>query len=183
MKRAVFLDRDGVLNGVIVRDGVPHPPMTVNEVQILPGVAEALERLKKLGLMRIVVTNQPDVARGAQTAAGVEAINRFLAERLALDEFCVCMHDDPDHCDCRKPKPGLLVEAAKRHGIELAGSFMVGDRAGDVLAGAAAGCRTVLIDRPYSKREACRPDGTAADLAEAAAIITGWVQTGPVQSR
>jgi D-glycero-D-manno-heptose 1,7-bisphosphate phosphatase len=173
MKRAVFLDRDGVLNAVVLRDGTPHPPDGVNEVEILPGVAEALERLRAGGFALIVVTNQPDIARGTQTAAGVAAINAYLAERLGVDEFCICPHDDGDGCECRKPKPGLIVEAARRRGIDLAGSFMVGDRAGDVLAGAAAGCRTLLVSRAYSKQETCRPDYIVGGLAEAAAVILG----------
>lgn len=171
MKPAVFLDRDGVLNAVVLRHGVPHPPAGADQVQLLPGVAEALAHLKKLGFMLIVVTNQPDVARGAQTAAGVEAINQCLAGQLPVDEFCACMHDDIDGCDCRKPKPGLILAAAARHGINLKASFMIGDRAGDVIAGRAAGCRTLLLARPYSKMETCRPDFTVSDLPEAATII------------
>jgi D-glycero-D-manno-heptose 1,7-bisphosphate phosphatase len=171
MNRAVFLDRDGVLNATFVRGGTPYPPGQLDQVRILPGVAEAIELIKSLGYLRIVVTNQPDVARGTQTAAEVEAINQFLAERLALDEFRVCMHDDADGCDCRKPKPGLLTAAAAAHDIDLAASFMIGDRAGDVLAGAAAGCRTFLVERPYSRAETCRPDFVVRDLAEAAETI------------
>jgi transaldolase len=170
-RRAVFLDRDGVLNAITVKDGTPYPPYRVADVQILPGVAEAVAKLARLGLMRIVVTNQPDIARGTQTAAEVEAINQALARQLPLDEFRVCPHDNADDCDCRKPRPGMLVSAAKQHGIDLAGSFMIGDRSGDILAGAAAGCRTFLIERAYSKIEQCRPDYVVRDLAEAAGII------------
>jgi D-glycero-D-manno-heptose 1,7-bisphosphate phosphatase len=171
MTRAVFLDRDGVLNETFIRGGRPYPPMSAAEVRIPPGVPEALAGLKRLGFLLIVVTNQPDVARGTQRLEVVDEINRRLADELPLDEFRVCPHDDADRCDCRKPKPGLLLAAARDRGIDLGGSFMVGDRAGDVLAGAAAGCRTLLVARPYSKQETCRPDFVVADLADAAAII------------
>jgi D-glycero-D-manno-heptose 1,7-bisphosphate phosphatase len=171
---AVFLDRDGVINRTTVRDGTPYPPQTLSEVEILPGVPEALERLAKLGFKLIVVTNQPDVARGTQTRGAVEMINALLMSRLPqLSAAYVCYHDTPDNCDCRKPKPGMLLRAAEEHGIDLAKSFMVGDRWGDVVAGAAAGCKTLLIDLPYSQCNRCSPDHKVADLLEAARVIEG----------
>jgi D-glycero-D-manno-heptose 1,7-bisphosphate phosphatase len=169
-RRAVFLDRDGVLNEVTVRGQTPYPPQNAAEVKILPHVAEALADLKRLGFLLIVVTNQPDVARKTQTVAGVEAINAVLSRQLPIDEFRVCYHDDADNCDCRKPKPGLLRSAAAAHNIDLAASFMVGDRAGDIKAGKAAGCRTFLLRRPYSGD--CQPDFVVSDLQETAAIIS-----------
>jgi len=172
LKPAVFLDRDGVLNETFVRDGTSYPPGKVADVRICPGVPNALRRLKTEGFLLIVVTNQPDVARGTQLAEEVHAINRRLAIDLPLDDYFVCMHDGSDHCDCRKPKPGMILSAAARHGIDLKRSYMVGDRSGDVLAGLAAGCRaTFLVERPYSKAEECRPDYKVRDLAEAAEII------------
>jgi D-glycero-D-manno-heptose 1,7-bisphosphate phosphatase len=175
-KPAVFLDRDGVINRTVVRNGTPYPPYAVAEVEILPGVPEALDLLAKLGLPLIVVTNQPDVARGAQTREGVDAINALLRERLPqLSDVYVCCHDTPDNCDCRKPKPGMLLKAAKDHGLDLSKSFMVGDRWGDVAAGAAAGCRTLLINLPYSQCERCSPDHKVADLLEAAKVIEGLI--------
>jgi D-glycero-D-manno-heptose 1,7-bisphosphate phosphatase len=175
--RAVFLDRDGVLIHTPVRDGVPRPPDDVGGVEVLPGVAAALGRLGELGLLRVVVTNQPDVARGRQTLAGVEAIHLRLRETLSMDDVLVCPHDTPDGCACRKPRPGMLLAAAARHGIDLAGSFLVGDRWSDVEAGGAAGCRTVLIARDYSGRERCRPDAVADDLPAAVEVIAHWLGT------
>ena len=175
LRPAVFLDRDGVINRATVRGDTPHPPQTLAEVEILPGVAEALEKLAKLGLPLIVVTNQPDVARGTQTKDVVESINRFLSDRLPLTAAYVCYHDNKDECDCRKPKPGMLTRAAAEHQIDLRKSFMVGDRWGDIVAGAAAGCRTFLINLPYSRCERCSPDHQVADLWEAAGIIEGFV--------
>jgi|SRR4051794_20340206 D-glycero-D-manno-heptose 1,7-bisphosphate phosphatase len=169
---AIFLDRDGVLNRSAVLNGVPHPPDSVNELVLLPGVAEALAQLTALNVPLIVVTNQPDVARGTQTREAVEEINAALRAKLPqLTAFYCCFHDTPDQCACRKPKPGLLTEAARAYNIDLGRSFMVGDRWSDVVAGQAAGCTTILIDLPYSKGEKCNPDYRAADLSEAARII------------
>lgn len=177
-KPAVFLDRDGVLNRTIVRDGVPHPPGSVSEVEILPNVIEAVARLKALEIPLIVVTNQPDVARGTQTKEAVEAINRHLGDRLPLTAFYVCFHDTPDNCACRKPKPGLILDAAAAYNIDLRRSFMVGDRWSDVAAGQAAGCQTLLIDLPYSKGDRCTPTHRVRDLAHAAEIIARELTRG-----
>lgn len=170
--RAVFLDRDGVLNRSVVRDGKPYPPVSVSEVEILPGVGEALQKLKKAGFMTIVATNQPDVARGTQTREAVEQINDFLMAELELDETMVCYHDTKDACRCRKPLPGLLVAAAEKHGIDLSASFMVGDRWRDIDAGNSAGCITILIEYGYTERApSIPPDLKAKSLLEAAQWI------------
>lgn len=171
MPRAVFLDRDGVLNRTIVRDGVPYPPANAEEVQLLDGVPEALTLLTQHGLMLIVVTNQPDVARGTQTRTRVEQINQRLREHLPLDAIFTCYHDSADGCDCRKPRPGMLIEAADAYAVDLRQSFMVGDRWSDVVAGQAAGCRTFLLDVPYNQRHRCTPDSMAASLLVAAKHI------------
>jgi D-glycero-D-manno-heptose 1,7-bisphosphate phosphatase len=164
-RRAVFLDRDGVLNAAVVRDGRPYPPASLAEMTLLPGVEDACARLKKSGFLLIVVTNQPDIARGKAAIDEIEAINAALQARLGLDEICVCPHDDADNCACRKPKPGLLLDAAKRWKIDLAKSFMIGDRWRDVEAGRAAGCRTVFVDYGYAERRPDAPDLVAASLA------------------
>ncbi|HEX7702453.1 MAG TPA: HAD family hydrolase, partial [Kofleriaceae bacterium] len=145
MKRAVFLDRDGVINASVVRDGKPYPPAHVDEMELLPGVPEALAALRAAGFQLIVVTNQPDVARGTQTRAAVDAIHDRMRRDLPLDAIYACFHDDADDCACRKPKPGLLVNAAADLGIDLPSSFMVGDRWRDTDAGLAAGCRAIFI--------------------------------------
>ena len=164
-----------MLNRTVVRDGVPHPPASVEEVEILPGVELALRRLAERGLPLIVVTNQPDVARGTQTKEAVEAINRYLQENLPVTAFYVCLHDTPDQCHCRKPKPGLLIDAAAAYNIDLSRSFMVGDRWSDIAAGQAAGCRTLLIDLPYSQGSRCAPDARVNELTGAAERILEWL--------
>jgi D-glycero-D-manno-heptose 1,7-bisphosphate phosphatase len=171
--RAVFLDRDGVLNRAVVRDGKPYPPATVDDLEILPGAAGALARLKAAGYALVVVTNQPDIARGTTTRAAVDAIHTRLAALLPIDEFRVCPHDDSDACACRKPRPGLLVDPPTN---DVAASVMVGDRWRDIEAGRAAGCAaTVLIDYQYDEQMLHEPDARVASLSEAAA----WILTRP----
>ncbi len=172
MRRAVFLDRDGVLNRAIVRSGRPHPPAAPDEVEILPRVPEALERLKAAGFLLIVVTNQPDVARGTARRETVEAINDVLARTLPIDEFRVCYHDSADGCECRKPRPGMLVEAARAWEIDLGSSWMVGDRWRDVEAGQRAGCRTIFVDWGYAEEQPSAYDHRVGSLWEAACLIT-----------
>jgi D-sedoheptulose 7-phosphate isomerase len=163
---AIFLDRDGVLNAAVVRNGKPFPPSTIDELRVLPDVKDALARLKAAGYRLVVVTNQPDVARGAQTREGVEAINSALGAQLPIDEFRVCYHDDANGCACRKPKPGLLLREP-RH--DLARSAIVGDRGKDVEAGVQAGVgATVFIDRGYDEPLHTKPDASVQSLSEAA---------------
>ena len=166
---AVFLDRDGVLNRAVVRAGKPYPPASVDELEILPGAAGALARLKAAGYALVVVTNQPDIARGTTTRAAVDAIHARMASMLPIDEFRVCPHDDRDACACRKPRPGLLVDPPT---TDVAASVMVGDRWRDIEAGRAAGCgATILIDHDYYESIPNEPDVRVASLSEAAAWI------------
>jgi D-glycero-D-manno-heptose 1,7-bisphosphate phosphatase len=169
--RAVFLDRDGVLNRAVVRGGKPYPPSTAADVEIPADVPAALARLKAAGFRLVVVTNQPDVARGHQRRSIVEAINSVLATTLPLDEFRVCYHDDADGCGCRKPEPGLLLRAPAH---DLAQSVMVGDRWRDIEAGRRAGVRaTILVDHGYTEPRPSEPDCRVQSLAEAVDWILG----------
>ena len=163
--RAVFLDRDGVLNEAIVRDGKPYPPPSIDELVVASDAAAALARLKQAGYRLVVVTNQPDVGRGRQRREIVEAINRALLDALPLDEVRVCYHDDADRCDCRKPAPGLLLQAPDH---DLPHSVIVGDRWRDVEAGRRAGLgAAILIDRGYTERGETEPDVRVSSLTEA----------------
>ncbi len=166
---AVFLDRDGVLNRAPVQDGKPRPPLSMDEFELLPGVVLALHDLKARGFALIVITNQPDVARGNQTRAVIDAMHESLADSLPVDDILVCYHDDADRCACRKPLPGLLFEAQRKHNIDLSRSFVVGDRWRDIDAGHAAGCATILIDHGYRERKPRHPPDTEVkSLREAA---------------
>ncbi len=171
-QRAVFLDRDGVINRAVVQNGKPYPAARVAELEILPGVEQALRRLHEAGFLIIVVTNQPDVARGTQRRETVEAIHGLLFRAgLHIDAFYVCYHDGPDNCDCRKPQPGMLLAASRDHGIDLAQSFIVGDRWRDIEAGQRAGCTAFLVDYGYAETRPNPPYVTVDSLASAAERI------------
>lgn len=170
--RAVFIDRDGVINENTMRDGRPVAPTRLQDFRFLPGVGPALQRLKVAGFKLVVVTNQPDIATGRTPRHIVEAMNEQIRQRLPVDDIRVCAHVDGDNCDCRKPKPGMLHAAAAEHGIDLGASYMIGDRAVDIGAGRAAGCMTILVDCGQSRAlAAAESDMVAASLPEAAAMI------------
>jgi len=171
MNRAVFLDRDGVINRVTVRGGRPYPPANLELFKLLPGVPKAIESLRSAGYKLIIVTNQPDVATGTQELEVVEAIHRKIEALLPIDDLKVCYHIDEDCCDCRKPKPGMILEAAADWSICLEKSFMVGDRWRDIEAGKAAGCHTILLEYGYSEEQTTHPDAVVTSLLKASALI------------
>lgn len=174
--RAVFLDRDGVINRAVVRSGRPFPPQSLDELEILPGVVDALLALKRAEFALVVVTNQPDVARGKQTREVVEQMHAHLAARLPIDEFRVCYHDDANDCACRKPRPGLLLVPPS---YDVARSTLVGDRWRDIEAGQRAGVHaTVLIDYHYDEPMEVEPSVRVDSLAEAAAWILSQDEVG-----
>jgi D-glycero-D-manno-heptose 1,7-bisphosphate phosphatase len=173
MQKAVFLDRDGVINRAVVRDGKPYPPANLAALEILPGVGAAMQLLHNAGWLLIVVTNQPDVARGTTPRADVEAINQHLQQCLPIDEFRTCYHDSDDGCACRKPLPGALLASAKTFDIDLTVSYMVGDRWRDTEAGERAGCKTIFIDYGYAEKQPETVNHRVQSLNEAADIILG----------
>ena len=173
MQPAVFLDRDGVINEAKVIDGKPYPPNTLAELKIIEGVKDSLSLLRDYGYYCIVITNQPDVARGKTPIETVEEINRFLLTNLAIDEILSCYHDDNAGCQCRKPKPGAILNAAKKYDIDLKGSYMIGDRWRDIEAGQGAGCDTFFIDYQYNEKRPANPTYTVNSLSEAVKIILG----------
>jgi len=167
VKRAVFLDRDGVLNQAIIRDNKPYAPITIQELIINPEAYSALSKLKKLGFLLIGVTNQPDVPRGKAQRQDVELINQTLLQALPLDAIHVCYHDDEDDCACRKPKPGLIHQAAHDYSIDLSSSFMIGDRWKDIEAGKAACCQSIWLKNNYAEPQPKTMDFTAEGLMNA----------------
>ena len=173
MRRAIFLDRDGVINRALERDGLPYPPTNLVEFKILPDVPAACAKLKAAGFLLIVTTNQPDVGRGTLKQEVVEKIHAHMMAQLPVDRVEACYHagKGQSDCDCRKPKPGMLLRAAKALGLDLAQSWMVGDRWRDVDCGYAAGCRTIFIDRGYAEELRQKPHFSAGNLAQAADII------------
>ena len=174
-RRAIFLDRDGVLNRPVVRDGLPFPPATPAEFELYPGVAEGCGELKAAGYLLIVVSNQPDVGRGTQTREAVTAMHEKLRSVVpALDAIEVCYHAGERHndpCDCRKPKPGMLLRAAAERDIDLKQSFLIGDRWRDVDCAHAAGCRAIFIDHGYREPLRKKPEFAVANFSEAVATV------------
>lgn len=172
--KAIFLDRDGVLNQAVVKNGKPFPPPSLDELFIPGDVFSSLTALKAMGFLLIGATNQPDVARGVTLRSTVESINQALLAQLPLDEIRVCYHDDRDNCYCRKPLPGLLLEAADDFAIDLKQSIMIGDRWKDIEAGKRAGCKTIWIDYCYQEVAPSAPDFAAKSLQEAYEWISNY---------
>jgi D-glycero-D-manno-heptose 1,7-bisphosphate phosphatase len=170
-RAAVFLDRDGVLNEVELHNGTPHPPARVAQLRLLPGVVEACHRLRDLGFVLVVVTNQPDISRGKQTRDEVDRMHDVLRGRLPLDEIVVCAHDDADDCPCRKPRPGMILDAAARLDLDLAESVCVGDRWRDVESAKRAGVMAIFVDRGYGERRPTNADAIVASLPDAVGFI------------
>ena len=173
MKRAAFLDRDGVINRAILVKDIPRPPNTIQEVMILEGVSEAITLLKKHGFIPVVITNQPDVARGIIGLDTLTNINKFLGTSLGIENFYVCIHDDIDKCLCRKPATGLIERAATELNLDITNSFLVGDRWKDIEAGQKLGCTNFFIDYSYPERQPVIPFTRVSSLLEAVEIMTG----------
>ncbi len=171
MKRAVFLDRDGVLN----KDLFARAPRNIHEFEITDGAAEAVERLKKLGFLCIVVTNQPDLSKGFLSQSELEKMHSLLKQSVNIDDIFVCTHKHEEDCNCRKPKPELLFQARNKWDIDLASSYLVGDRVGDIEAGQAAGCKKcILVFSETTRRDNKIPDKKtflASDIHQAVNII------------
>lgn len=169
--RAVFFDRDGVIVEAVVRGGRPYPPDDLASMRLTAGAKDTLNALKAAGFLIIVVTNQPDVATGRQTRAVVESMHRKLSAELPIDEIKACFCVEGDGCDCYKPKPGMLLEAAADWDIDLGRSYIVGDRWRDVGAGRAAGCITIFLDMGYEEQRPDSPDFEVSDLEEAGRVV------------
>ena len=169
--KAVFLDRDGVINRAVVRNRKPYPPNTLQDLEILPDVPEALNLLKESGFLLIVVTNQPDVGRGNQKQETVEEMHLFLKEQLPLDDIYVCWHGQDGECNCRKPLPGMLFRASDKYGVDFQQSYLIGDRWKDIEAGKTAGCKTIFLDYHYNELLRSQPDFTATSTRKASEWI------------
>ena len=156
-RRAILLDRDGILNKAIVLNGKPYPPAFISEIEMTIGITDVLIQLKNLDFLLIVVTNQPDVAKGTTSLEKVYAINNYLSSKLPLDDIFVCFHDDKDGCSCRKPKPGLILEAAAKYNLNVSNSYLIGDRWKDIEAGRKAGCTTLWVDYGYEELFKSKP--------------------------
>jgi len=153
--RAIFLDRDGTLNEIIYRNGKPESPRYFSEFKFIDGIYNVIFTFKSIGYYIIIATNQPDIARNKLTMLELGRMHSYINEKLPIDDILVCPHDDKDNCSCRKPKPGMLLDAAKKYNLDLSRSFMIGDSLKDMGAAKNAGCKGILIDAPYNKDVPC----------------------------
>jgi D-glycero-D-manno-heptose 1,7-bisphosphate phosphatase len=168
---AVFLDRDGVINRSPVRGGKPFAPRRLEEFRLLPGVAAQAAALRELGYLLVVITNQPDIGHGLLDWQTLNEFHNRLRARIAPDAIMVCPHRQDEGCDCRKPRPGMLLEAARRLTIDFGQSYVIGDRWSDIEAGRTVGCYTILINRGYKSDRFSAPDATARSLRAAVALV------------
>jgi D,D-heptose 1,7-bisphosphate phosphatase len=197
MNRAVFLDRDGVINELIYypEHGIIDSPFTVEQVNLFPRAGEAIKKIREMGYRAIIVSNQPGIAKGHLSRETFDRIREKMKEHLAKDGASIdgeyyCFHHPEAvvenlrvDCECRKPKPGLLFQAAEEQDVDLPRSWMIGDGLTDIEAGKAAGCKTMLLGR--MKCELChlmdeldaRPDAITSNLLEAVQIISNWEDT------
>lgn len=172
MNKAIFLDRDGVINKTIFRDGKPRAPYIMEDFALFEGVIEAIALFKDAGFKTIIVTNQPDVSRGWVSRESVEMINSKIQELLEVDSIQVCYHDKKDNCQCRKPKPGMILQGGNEFNIDLSASYMIGDRYSDVEAGHRAGCKSILVGEGDEQGDVKGPVRKVDSLIEAAKWIT-----------
>ena len=170
-KRAIFLDRDGVINVPLIREGKSYAPRNLNDFKFYPETFDTLQRLKTLDCLLIVVTNQPDIANGLVDKQVVEKMHEMIIQELPIDHIETCPHSQKDNCECRKPKPGMLIRSALKFNINLSQSIMIGDRRSDIEAGQGAGCKSIFIDRDYHEQRQDNPFLTVKSLEEAASFL------------
>jgi D-glycero-D-manno-heptose 1,7-bisphosphate phosphatase len=149
MKQAVFIERDGVLNAAKVEKQQQVTPLTLEEFRLYEDAAPLLRSLKAAGLLLIVTTNQPGLSRGYQSRRELDRMHERLRKVFPLDDILVCPHDETDRCPCRKPKPGLLTEAAFKWHLNLDRSFVISDKWQDAEAARIAGCTSLLLQSPW----------------------------------
>jgi D-glycero-D-manno-heptose 1,7-bisphosphate phosphatase len=171
VQRAVFLDRDGVINRPVVRNGQPRPPFRVEDFELYDDVTEGCARLKAAEFLLVVITNQPDVGRGTQSREAVEAMHAKMQSALpSLDRIEICYHAGERYgepCDCRKPRPGMVLRAAAELKIDVCASYVIGDRWRDINCARASGCRAIFIERGYEESLHEAPDFTVANFGDA----------------
>src|SRR2546425_1474666 len=149
MKRAVFIERDGILNEVGVGPKNPIVPLTLEEFRIKKEAEPSLKKLKKAGFVLIVTSNQPGLSRGYQSRRELDRMHDLVKRCFPIDDLMICPHDESDHCPCRKPRPGLLIEAAFKWHLNLDHSFVISDKWQDAEAARTAGCTSLLLKSPY----------------------------------
>lgn len=149
------MDRDGVINHMVRREGSLSSPRVFSEFCLMDGVSEAMAAFHAANYLLLVVTNQPEIARGLLPPGELLKMHTYITQALPIDDLRVCVHDDDDGCACRKPKPGMLLELAAKWNVDLKASFMIGDTWKDMEAGQKAQVTTCLLDRTYNKEAVC----------------------------
>lgn len=172
MKKAVFLDRDGVINPVVLKNGKPYPPLP-NDYSIFGNAPEAISKLKNAGYLVFIFTNQPDVTKKIITEEELSRIHHTVSQKLSIDEIVVCTHVEEDQCQCRKPRIGMLLYLQNKWDIDLCQSIVVGDRWRDIEAGTSAGCKTILIGDGYNEKK-ITASGQVDNILEASNLILTW---------
>jgi len=171
LNKAVFLDRDGVINHVVFHESInkPSSPWNIEEFKLIKGIEKPLEKLKKMGFLLFIISNQPDIARGNVKKGTTEKINKILYEKFPIDEIVICPHDDKDNCNCRKPKPGMILGLKEKYNIDLKKSFIIGDGWKDMKVGKNACVKSILINREYNRE--VEAEYRANDLESAVKLI------------
>lgn len=171
MNKAIFFDRDGVINKPVIRDNKPFPPQSLSEFEFTEGIENLLSKMKVFGYLLFIITNQPDVARGTQIKEVVEEIHNHIMKNLDIDKIYVCYHDNKDNCNCRKPKNGMILQAQKEFDIDLNESWVIGDRSSDIQCGIDSGCKTIFFEYGYNERLICTPNYIVKRLSQIKEII------------
>ena len=170
INKAIFLDRDGVINEVIFRgSNKPIAPWSLKDVILIPGIKNPIDKLCNMGFLLFVVSSQPDISKGHLKLHTVKKMNEIILDKFPIKEVSICPHEDRHNCLCRKPKPGMLIDLSKKWAVDLNSSFLIGDNWKDIYAGKAAGCKTILLDRQYNS--SVEADFHINDLSEAVSII------------
>jgi D-glycero-D-manno-heptose 1,7-bisphosphate phosphatase len=151
MNKAIFFDRDGVLNKLIYRDGGFYSPQKFSQFKIEKEAMKVTKTTKSLGFLNLVVSNQPDISRQKMNEADLGRMTNLLKKELTIDDVFYCKHDDIDNCKCRKPSSGLIIEASKKWNIDLKNSFLIGDNWKDIEAGKDINLKSFLLDKDYNE--------------------------------
>ena len=188
MNRALFLDRDGILDELVFYESHQEweSPRRVEDVRMIDGVREPLQRLADAGWLLFIITNQPSFAKGKTSLENLNEVHERIVESLGvtITRSYLCFHQASDLCGCRKPSPFFLQEAARDFDVDLARSWMVGDQDSDLACGRAAGCKVALLEHPGSahKRGKIEPDLRVESLAELVAVVATLNAHSPTSS-
>jgi D-glycero-D-manno-heptose 1,7-bisphosphate phosphatase len=166
VNKAVFLDRDGIVNRALIINKKPYPPLSVSDTFPIKEISELIKSWHDKGYLVIVITNQPDVANHLVEKSEVDKINRYLKSLVGFDDIFVCYHSEKDNCDCRKPKVGLFKQAKEKYNIAFSKSWMIGDRKKDIDAGKKIGCQTIFVDYDYDEKKPKNFDYTVESVKE-----------------